>query len=154
MAARCSCRVQCFLNRIVKLFCQAQGGEGRWERGEERLTFHRGKNVTLNWLVCHYFLYLFLVENNSLKKLQTPQVLVSLLEPGKKKKIMTWYLVCKENFKELLTLEFMPWRSSSHTEAKLHVRAHSREKIRPSSDLGRSFLNIGIHCLSKMSLCT
>lgn len=47
------------------------------------------------------------------------------------KKIMTWYLVCKENFKELLTLEFMPWRSCSHTEVKLHMCAHSKEKSNP-----------------------
>lgn len=67
---------------------------------------------------------------------------------------MTWYLVCKDNFKELLILEFMPWHSSSHTEARLHVCAHSKEKTDPSSDPGRSFLNFRIPCLTKMSLCT
>lgn len=49
----------------------------------------------------------------------------------RQEKIMTWHLVCKENFKELLILEFMPWRSSSHTEDKLHVCAHSKEKSDP-----------------------
>lgn len=51
-----------------------------------------GKNVALNGLVYHYFLYLFLVENNSLKKLETPQVLVSLLEPGEKNNDMVFSL--------------------------------------------------------------
>lgn len=40
---------------------------------------------------------------------------------------MTWYLVSTGHFREPRILEPLPWHSSSCTEARLHVRAHSEE---------------------------